>query len=514
METAEKIFAIGKLAEKCAALRAQGKTIVQCHGTFDLMHPGHICHFQDAKKFGDVLVVTITPDAHVRKGPGRPVFTEQVRAEVIAALECVDLVAIDRNAEALEAISIIKPHVYVKGCEYAGQENDPSVPLGREKQVLDLHGGRVRFVDERVKCHSSQLLNRLFSPLPAETQEFIGRIRQKYSPAYMTETLNRMQKLRVLVVGDSIIDEYRYAVLLGRPSKERISKVRVTSSETFAGGAIAVANILAGFCDEVGFASVIGCKDPDAGAKYEKFIRDRLAPNVNSTFFRNADAPTFVNTRFVDEATLEQFFGICETDGRPVLDDLAGTIARELESLAPKYDLVLIMDYGHGMLTPAIIRRLERDAKFLAVNAQINSANEGFNHITKYEHVDYVSLSERELRLAFQDRFSPLETIMHAAAEYLGAHAVSVTQANRGSKLFYNGEIYSIPVFPQKVADKTGAGDAYISVTAPLVALGDIPAEIIGFLGNISGAIACTIVGHRESVDREMVQRHLQNILR
>src|SRR5688572_9861857 len=85
-----KILRFDKLETQLSDLRKRKKRVVLCHGVFDLMHPGHILYFQAAKREGDVLVVTLTPDQYVNKGPGRPVYNNQLRAESIAALQCVD----------------------------------------------------------------------------------------------------------------------------------------------------------------------------------------------------------------------------------------------------------------------------------------------------------------------------------------------------------------------------------------------------------------------------------------
>ena len=119
-----KIKSLGELAEITARLRAEGKTVAQCHGCFDLMHPGHIKHFEAASKVADVLIVTLTPDRFVNKGPSRPVFSERLRAEAIAALGSADYVIINDSPTAVEAIEKIKPSFYVKGSEYKSVEND------------------------------------------------------------------------------------------------------------------------------------------------------------------------------------------------------------------------------------------------------------------------------------------------------------------------------------------------------------------------------------------------------
>jgi rfaE bifunctional protein nucleotidyltransferase chain/domain len=116
---------LGPLMDKA---RAEGKKIIHCHGVFDLLHPGHIRHLAEASKMGDILVVTVTKDAHVNKGPGRPAFTDELRAESIAALESVDYVSINDSPTAVEAIRALKPHLYVKGQDY--EERSGDVTLG------------------------------------------------------------------------------------------------------------------------------------------------------------------------------------------------------------------------------------------------------------------------------------------------------------------------------------------------------------------------------------------------
>ena len=144
-----KILKLEELAEKIEELKAQGKKIVHCHGCFDLMHPGHIKHFQAAKKMGDVLVVTLTPDKYVDKGPERPVFNENLRAESIAALECVDYVAVNKWPTAEETLRLLKPNFYVKGQEFENIE-DKTGKIQKEYEVIREIGSEMRFTHEIV----------------------------------------------------------------------------------------------------------------------------------------------------------------------------------------------------------------------------------------------------------------------------------------------------------------------------------------------------------------------------
>ncbi|MCX5750080.1 MAG: adenylyltransferase/cytidyltransferase family protein, partial [Candidatus Saganbacteria bacterium] len=141
----KKIKTIRELKEIVAKLKKQGKKIVHCHGVFDLVHPGHIRHLASAKKEGDVLIVTVTEDKYVKKGPGRPIFNENLRAETLAAVENVDFVAINRYPTAVEAIKILKPDIYVKGQEYAKKEKDVTGKISEEEEAVKAVGGKIAF---------------------------------------------------------------------------------------------------------------------------------------------------------------------------------------------------------------------------------------------------------------------------------------------------------------------------------------------------------------------------------
>jgi rfaE bifunctional protein nucleotidyltransferase chain/domain len=155
-----KIFDLDKLAEELSDLKSKGKKIVYCHGCFDMMHPGHIKYFQASKKMGDILVVTVTPDQYVDKGPGRPVFDQYLRTESIAALECVDYVAVNRWPTAENTLRLLVPDYYVKGQEFE-KFQDKTGKIQKEVDVVKEIGGEMRFTHEIV-FSSTKILNRYF----------------------------------------------------------------------------------------------------------------------------------------------------------------------------------------------------------------------------------------------------------------------------------------------------------------------------------------------------------------
>jgi rfaE bifunctional protein nucleotidyltransferase chain/domain len=124
MTASGKILGLPALLEARSGARASGRRVVHCHGCFDIVHPGHIRHLKFAKSQGDILLVSVTGDAQVSKGDGRPLIPEELRAENLAELDCVDWVYIEPRATASELLERGQPDVYIKGREYE-LNNDP-----------------------------------------------------------------------------------------------------------------------------------------------------------------------------------------------------------------------------------------------------------------------------------------------------------------------------------------------------------------------------------------------------
>lgn len=508
VDAAGKIKAIDDLAEILEDLRKQGKKIVQCHGVFDLLHPGHIRHFEAAKREGDVLIVTVTPDSHVNKGPGRPVFNQRLRAESLAALQMVDLVAINRWPTAVEAIKVLKPHVYVKGNEYADTSKDVTGMIGHEEQAVLSVGGRIHFTDE-ITFSSTELLNSHFDVYPEDAQAFLRAFRQRYSDSDVIRGLDSLRSLKVLLIGETIIDEYHYCQAMGKSPKELLVTTKYLREEAFAGGILACANHVAGFCEDVHLVTCLGSHD-----SREEFIRSHLKPNITSQFFHRDDSSTIVKRRYVDQAFLSKMFEVCFLDERPLPAHIEDQLCSYLKSIIGDYDLVIVADYGHGFMGRDVINLLCAGSRFLAVNTQTNSANTGYNLVTKYPRADYICIDEPEMRLACHDRLSDLGELMTHVSRRLGSRRMSITRGHHGSLTYaVEAGFFEVPVFSSKIVDRVGAGDAYLSVTAPCVAKG-LPMDLIGFVGNAVGALAVRIVGNRSPVEPVPLYKFITALLK
>ena len=509
MAAISKIKDIDALAGVLADCRKakNGAKVVQCHGVFDLMHIGHIRHFQEARKLGDVLVVTLTPDRFVNKGPNRPVFTESLRAEAIASLDCVDYVAINKWPTAVEALGLLKPDVYAKGSDYRNAESDHTGGITRERLAVEAGGGKLVFTDE-ITFSSSTLLNQHLPVFSTEVSEYLEGFRRKYPLDEVTGLLKKASTLKALVIGEAIIDEYQYCETLGKSGKEPILAAQFIRGEKFAGGSVAIANHASSFAGSTHLLTMLGSVD-----SHEDFIRGKLAKSVEPEFLTMQGSPTIVKRRFIETYPFQKLFEIYVMDEEGGAANAAELSAR-LEKILPTFDVVIVADYGHGMLGPEAIDVLCRKSKCLAVNAQLNAGNHGFNTVSKYARADFISLSEKEIRLETRNPSGDLQAIVEHVAEDLSCPRVLVTRGAKGNLCYSSKEgFFSVPGLSTKTVDRVGAGDAVFAIGSLCAAL-DAPMEVIGLIGNAVGIEAVGIVGNQRFIERAPLIKHLEALLK
>jgi rfaE bifunctional protein nucleotidyltransferase chain/domain len=505
----DKIHSIEELARLAEEARAKGGDVVLAHGVFDLLHMGHVRHLEAARAEGDLLIVTLTADRYVNKGPGRPVFPEPMRAEMVAALRCVDGVGISNWSTAEGVIRFIRPTVFIKGQDYAAEAEDITGGIRRERELVESFGGRVVFTDD-ITFSSSSLINRHLNVYDSEVSAYLEGLRDGDVAGQVLSAIEAIQEHRVLLVGEAIIDEYQYAAPMGKSAKENIIASRYEGREVFAGGVIASANHVASFVDEVEVITCVGEED-----SFDELILASVANNVKVHFVRLPGVPTIRKCRFVDPGHMRKLFEVYHFDDTP----LAGRKEDELCSLiaehAADFDVVVVNDFGHGMLTPRVIDQVSQRSRFLAVNAQSNSANHGYNTVSKYRRADYVCIDAPEARLAVRDRFSDIgQLIQGPLREQIECDRIIVTHGQNGCVTFdMKDGLGKVPAFTRQVVDTVGAGDAFLSVTAPLVQSA-APMEMVGLIGNAVGAMKVGIVGHRQSVQRVPLMKFLTALLK
>lgn len=482
--------------------------IVQSHGVFDLLHIGHIKHFQAAKKYGDVLIVTVTPDRFVNKGPHRPRFTEILRAEAIAALECVDYVIINHWPTAVEAIQLIKPSVYAKGDEYQNSENDITGKINDEAQAVCHVGGKVLFTHEAT-FSSSALINEFFSPLPADVTNYLNQFKRRYNFKKINDYFEKAKSLKIVLIGETIIDDYRFTDVIGKAGKEPILVAKFRHREIYAGGILAIANHLSEFCSEITCLTYLG-----ENKEYEDIIYKNIAPNVKICPIYKKNSPTIVKRRYLDEYLRQKLFEEYEINDDFIENDQRQELLDKMARLLEQSDMAIVADYGHGLLDEQSIDFLVNRAKYLAVNTQSNAGNHGFNCISKYKKADYISLASRELQLNFRQKHLPVPEQLKRLIEEYSYNCAMVTSGQGGAHICYaQDEIVKVPSFSAHVVDRIGAGDAVLALSSLLAYFG-APSDLIGFVGNVAGAEAVNIMGNKSAINKVGFLKHVAHLLK
>lgn len=502
-----KVKSLGELAEIIATLRSGDTSpkVVHCHGVFDLLHIGHIRYLEQARTLGDVLVVTLTEDRYVNKGPHRPAFTESLRAEALAALGCVDYVAVNQWPTAVNTIELLKPDIYAKGAEF---KENPTEEILREQTAIQKSGGELQYIED-LTSSSSSLINRHLSVFPEEVQQYLEGFGKRYTADAVLRYIEQMRPLKTLVVGEAIIDEYHYCEAIGKSSKEPALAAKYLSEERFAGGILAVGNHVANFCDQVGLVTFLGTEN-----SHRDFVEQHLSPNIERMFLQKEQTPTIVKRRFVESYFLSKFFEIYVIDDR-ILDTSENQhLCAKLDAHLPEFDVVIVTDFGHGMLTKEAIALLGSKAKFLAVNTQVNAGNRGFNTISKYPRADYICLNETEIRLELRDLHTDIRELAQGVSQQLNCEHILITRGKNGILCYSAAEgFFEVPAFANRVVDRVGAGDAVLSLTSLCVAQG-VPIEIVGFIGNVAGTQAVGTVGNRTAIERTPLVRHIISLLK
>jgi rfaE bifunctional protein kinase chain/domain len=504
----EKIKSFDDFINIVSNFKRDGKKVVQSHGVFDIIHPGIIRHLQSAKRQGDILIVTVIKDKDVTKGTGYPIFNENLRVENVASIGYVDYVSLVDDDISFDCVKMLKPDIFARGQDYKERDQNIMKRLEDEEEALKVAGCKIHHTTGTL-ASSTHIINQFLDIYPEETREYLKKFKEKYSAGKIIELLKSLNDLKILVIGDTIIDEYYYCEAMSKSLKDNLVVNRYLYDETFAGGVLAVANHITGLCNNVSLITILGEKD-----NKEDFILNKLRSNIKTKFFYNEIAPTVVKRRYIDQYSNKKLFELCYIDNDKIPEELEKCMLDYLSQEISSFDMVLVSDFGHGFITEKIIKLIEEKAKILVVNVQTNGANMGYNMITKYHNIDFGCIDESEARLATQDKWGNIEDIAIKISNHINSDYLIITRGKSGSiGITSDGEFNTAPALASKVVDRLGAGDAFLSFTAPCFAK-NLPVDLISFIGNAVGALAVQIVGNKNPVGPDKLYEFIYTLLR
>jgi rfaE bifunctional protein nucleotidyltransferase chain/domain len=497
LRTDRKVLSLDDLTRLRAEAREAGLSVVQCHGCFDIVHPGHIRHLQFAAKQGDLLLVTITGDAAMRKGTGRPLIPQELRAENLAALDCVDWVHIDEHPTAAALLEHSRPDVYIKGAEY---EHAGDARLDRERAVVEKHGGRIVFSSGDVVFSSTALiaaLQQTADPLHRRIVELTEQ--HDLRPETLEPMISGFRGMRVVVVGQAITDTY---ILCDRPDvsgEGPVMSLRPIERRSYDGGAAMVARHLAAMGARVTLVTALP-RSPEAEA-----LRQRLLVEGVTLESIERRTPIPEKQRFLVGAQKVMKVDLVEhetLDGRQkqrIVD-----LARAQEA-----DAAVVMDFGPDLIRagmmPALCAALR--GRVGTLTGDVSGRRSSLLHMRS---MDLLTPSEAELRDAMHDYDDGLSAVVYRMLDHTSSRGAMISLGDDGLIAFDRvgaaegsdsvnlrdriaGE--HIPAFHAHGVDPLGSGDALLAAATLGIACG-ASYSVAGVLGSLAASAACARLGN------------------
>jgi rfaE bifunctional protein kinase chain/domain/rfaE bifunctional protein nucleotidyltransferase chain/domain len=477
IKTAEEIA-------KAIGPRPRQRKAIMCHGTFDVVHPGHVRHLLYAKTKADILIASLTSDEHIKKGNLRPYVPEDLRAVNLAALEMVDYVVIDRDATPLKNLAIIQPDYFAKGYEYTAGQVHPKTQ--EEIQVLDSYGGEVIFTPGDIVYSSSALIE-LAPPAIAVEKLMVLMDAEGVSFNDLRATLDKLKGIRAHVVGDTIVDSYTYTSMIGGMTKTPTISVRFEKKTDYVGGAGVVAKHLRAAGAEVSFSTVLG------NDQYRSFVLDDLSTaGVHCLPIIDETRPTTNKNAIVSDGGY-RLLKIDTLDNRSISDKIVEQLRTQIGDT--RTDAIVFSDFRHGVFNRSTIPQLTEvipEGAFRVADSQVASR---WGNILEFEGFDLITPNEREARFALGDQDSVLRPLALELHQRSKCKTLILKCGDRGI-ITYRADsadlraFFNIESFTDRVVDAVGAGDALLAYsTLALVATkNDVIASI---LGNIAAGVEC-----------------------
>jgi len=499
----QKIISREQLA-KIIGPRPRKNKVIICHGTFDVVHPGHVRHLLYAKSKADILVASLTCDQHVTKADMRPYVPDDLRAINLAAFQMVDYVIIDENPTPIEALKYLEPDFFAKGYEYVAGNIPPKTQ--EEMEALETFGGEIIFTPGDVVYSSSRFIET--SP-PNISIEKLMVLMQAEGINFddLRGAIDSFAGYKVHIVGDTIIDSFSRCSMIGGMTKTPTMSVRFEEKTDYVGGAGVVAKHLSAAGAEVTFSTVLG--DDDLG----KFALDDLKKSgVKCLPIIDPTRPTTNKNAFV--ASDYRLLKVDTLDNRSISEKIVKKLQKQLSKHTT--DVVVFSDFRHGIFNKQTIDDLVRaipEGAFRVADSQVASR---WGNITEFKGFDLITPNEREARFALGDQDSvmrPLATELFKKAECktlilkLGARGILTYRTKPADD---PRTIISVDSFASHVVDAVGAGDALLAYASLAMVATNGNEALASILGCLAAGLECEYDGNKTVLPEAVKDRIAQ----
>ena len=483
------------------------KDLVLCHGVFDLVHYGHLKYFESAKRFGKHLVVSLTTDKFIKKGPNRPIFNQNIRLNFLKRIDLIDYVLLSDHESAVEVIKLVKPGFYVKGPDYQNNKDDKTKKIFKEKSAIEKVNGKIVYTKDP-QFSSSNIINNYGLAFNDEQIGFLKKIRKKFSFEKALNEINKLKKIKVSMFGELIFDKYYFGNVLGKSGKEPHLVFSEDFSEVYIGGIGAVGRHISSFVDKILLYSNFSHE-----IELKKLIKKKLKKNIRCIFIKpEKNFQSIVKKRYIDLKSNYKIFGsyILPKDNKILWKSNYLNLIKKIKR---KSDLAIIADYGHGFINKKIFQLIKKKFSYISLNAQINSSNVNTHSLKNYNKFDLLVINETEIRSDYQDNISEIVKLGKKVLKEKNINNLVITRGLKGAIMIDKNKIYKCPAFANKSIDKVGAGDAMLSIIS-LCLYKKIDKELSLFLGSLAGAFSVQNIGNSKPLLKSDLERNLEYIMK
>lgn len=479
--------------------RPRKKKVVMCHGTFDLVHPGHVRHLLYAKSKADILVASMTCDEHISKANFRPFVPQQLRAMNLAAFEAVDYVVIDNNATPLENLRILQPDYFAKGYEYFAGEIHPKTR--EEIDVLESYGGEVLFTPGDFVFSSSRFIEQQPPSIGAEKLLTLMEA-ENVTFDQLRSAVASLANVRVHVLGDTIVDSYTFCTLIGGMTKTPTFSLRHDTQHDYSGGAAVVSKHLRQAGAEVTFSTVLG------NDFYKDFVLEDLAKaGITCQPIIDPSRPTTQKNVFI--AGGYRMLKVDKVDNRPISDRVLDQLTKQLSS--SKVDVYVFSDFRHGIFSRRTISTLTRAVPTGALKVADSQVASRWGNILDFQGFDLITPNEREARFALGEQDSTIRPLATELYKRSGCKTLILKLGDKGLITYRSltqdiRSFFTVDSFVDNVVDAVGAGDALLSYATLALVTTQSPV-IASILGAMAAAITCEHEGNNPVEPEEVLKK-------
>jgi rfaE bifunctional protein kinase chain/domain len=500
----QKLIIDGDIKSKLKEIGSLDRSITLVYGHFNVIHPGHIRFLRNAQEFGDYLVIAVQGDNQFSAETKDLFFTQMERAEGVAALQGVNKVIILDEITFEELVSVIEPKYFVLGKEFEERSNKL---IDGYVKIVEQKGGKIIYGSGEIKYATTDYLYQSQEEIQHSKLSAFQKAcqRNRIDVVELKEKLNSFSDVKILVIGDTIVDQYVACDAIGMSAEAPVLAIKELEAKEFIGGAAIVASHVKTIGANCHFLSVIGDDDPGC------FVQERLNElGVDTTLLTDSSRPTTFKIRYM--VNNQKMLRVSRLKDHSINRELEIKLLEKVESLASNLDGIVLCDFVYGVLTDRVLTRITQIAQSNKIKlfGDLQCSSQ-IGNVCRFKEFDLITPTEREARIAISDHESGLEKLAHLILKDTQSKNLLITLNSNGFIAYQKGsgdvvtKTQHFPALKSNPVDVAGAGDTLLATMAVGLSSGLSLMETAA-LGTCSAAAAISRLGNIPIKQAELEQ--------